>query len=396
MKKKKFLFIFFIISVIFVTPAYGDTTNIALNISPRSVTIGNSIQISISNIPQSEAEYVVTIGQQTGQGSSRGTIELHIQVANYQGRFICGPAANTNKTPWKNLPNTCANNNNSFTFTGDLDTNKIGANLTTTNSLRYDVNVISPQSTNLTGSIQSDFVVTSTSAQQTDSFNFVSPTAYPNPIEPGNQLTITIDTTTEGDFTPFIQKYKNNQDFNGNKTHCPLGRCNLVLAIPNDITSSSVDIGVRDFDGYAKTTPLSITNPNATPSPDTLQIQVTPSPTPTPTIPAAPTFPCAKPPTKPNETCGAVETAIGPITTDPAEFIKTIFTVLLSMAGGWATYLIVTAGYQLMFSQGDAEGVKEAQEKITSAVVGIIFMILSFIILRVIGVDIFQLPTFGP
>ncbi|QQG40750.1 MAG: hypothetical protein HYV37_00255 [Candidatus Levyibacteriota bacterium] len=92
--------------------------------------------------------------------------------------------------------------------------------------------------------------------------------------------------------------------------------------------------------------------------------------------------------------CTKIDSAIGEIDTDPAAFIKKIFTVLLSMAGGWAVYLIITAGYQLMFSQGDAEGVKEAQEKITSAVVGIIFMILSLIILRVIGVDIFQLPTF--
>jgi hypothetical protein len=115
-------------------------------------------------------------------------------------------------------------------------------------------------------------------------------------------------------------------------------------------------------------------------------------PTPQPTLAATP-FPCATldPST---HTCSTVSTAIGDISTDPMQFIKFIFTVLLSMSGGWATYLIITAGYQLMFSQGEAEGVKEAQEKITSAIVGIVFMLLSFIILRVIGVDIFGIPTF--
>ncbi|GEM_PF-6486249 len=109
--------------------------------------------------------------------------------------------------------------------------------------------------------------------------------------------------------------------------------------------------------------------------------------------PTAPPFPCEQ---KDGRNCKAVKTAIGNITTDPAEFIKTIFTVLLSMAGGWATYLFITAGYQLMFSQGDPENVKEAHEKITSALVGLVFMILSIGILRVIGLDIFGLPTFKP
>ncbi|MBI2430777.1 MAG: hypothetical protein HYV39_02075 [Candidatus Levybacteria bacterium] len=93
--------------------------------------------------------------------------------------------------------------------------------------------------------------------------------------------------------------------------------------------------------------------------------------------------------------CTKIDSAVGPIDTDPAEFIKKIFTVLLSMAGGWAVYLIITAGYQLMFSHGEAEQVQEARDKITSAIVGLVFMLLSLVILRVIGVDIFQLPTFG-
>lgn len=110
--------------------------------------------------------------------------------------------------------------------------------------------------------------------------------------------------------------------------------------------------------------------------------------------PIAPPFPCATFDSATKE-CKSIATAIGNISTDPMQFIQFIFTVLLSMSGGWATYLIITAGYQLMFSHGEAEGVKEAQEKITSAVVGIVFMVLSLVILRVIGVDIFKLPTFG-
>lgn len=126
----------------------------------------------------------------------------------------------------------------------------------------------------------------------------------------------------------------------------------------------------------------------ATPTPTPTATSVTPAPSETPIPPG---FPCSKPV---GSECKAVSTAIGDISTDPAEFIQFIFAVLLSMSGGWAVYLIMTAGYQLMFSQGEAEGIKEAQEKITSAIVGIVFMLLSIIILRIIGVDIFKLPTF--
>lgn len=93
--------------------------------------------------------------------------------------------------------------------------------------------------------------------------------------------------------------------------------------------------------------------------------------------------------------CTKVDTAVGGVETDPANFIKRLYIVLLSMAGGWAVYLIITAGYHLMFSQGNPESVQEAREKITSAIVGLLFMILSVAILQVIGYDVFRLPGFA-
>ncbi len=94
--------------------------------------------------------------------------------------------------------------------------------------------------------------------------------------------------------------------------------------------------------------------------------------------------------------CNFVDSAIGNIATDPGEFIKTLFLVLLSMSGGWAVYIIITAGYQMMFSGSNPEQVQEAKDKIVSAVVGLIFMILSVAILQIIGADVFQFPGFKP
>lgn len=398
---------------------YAETGNISLDVSPRSTTIGNSIQIRILNIPKGEATYTLIIGPQSGQGTARGTIQLTLQVNNTSCIVV-----NTVRTPWKSLP--CPITNNFFTFTGSLDTNKIGATLTTTNSLRYTVSLSSNVSTVLTDSLESDFVITAPSTQTTQSFDFTSQPLSPNPAKLEDQITININVNDEGDFTPLIQKYKNNQDLSGTKKHCATGACSLTLTIPNDIASSTIDVGVKDFNGYTKTTQLSINNPNASPTSATLQITTVPAPTSTPVpspTPIAPLFPCdtyvditdtnkkipaaelkqlienerIKNPEYVDKKyqCDTVSTAVGSIPTDPAKFIKTIFTILLSMAGGWAVYLIITAGYMLMFSQGDAEGVKEARERITSAIVGLVFMLLSLVILRVIGVDIFALPTFS-
>ena len=50
------------------------------------------------------------------------------------------------------------------------------------------------------------------------------------------------------------------------------------------------------------------------------------------------------------------------------------------------------AGYKFMTSQGDPERVKEAREILTSAVIGLLFLIFSLVILEVIGVDLLGIP----
>lgn len=92
--------------------------------------------------------------------------------------------------------------------------------------------------------------------------------------------------------------------------------------------------------------------------------------------------------------CTSISTAIGPLSTDPAGFIKSIFSLLLGVAGGIAVILIIVSGYRLMASQGNPEQVQGAREMLTSAIVGLLFIIFSFVILQVIGVDILKIPGF--
>lgn len=86
------------------------------------------------------------------------------------------------------------------------------------------------------------------------------------------------------------------------------------------------------------------------------------------------------------------DTAIGHIGTTPLAFIKGIFGVMLSLVGGIAVLLIIISGYRLATSRGNPEQVKGAQEQLTAAIIGLLFVIFSLVFLEVIGINIIGLP----
>lgn len=105
------------------------------------------------------------------------------------------------------------------------------------------------------------------------------------------------------------------------------------------------------------------------------------------------TAPCATGYLKDGQ-CTGVNTAIGTIETDPAGFVGRIFSFVLGISGGIALILIMLSGYKYMRSAGNPEAVKAATEQLTSAIVGLLFIIFSFVILQIIGVDILKIPGF--
>jgi len=82
------------------------------------------------------------------------------------------------------------------------------------------------------------------------------------------------------------------------------------------------------------------------------------------------------------------------ITSNPQGFTKSLFGIILSMSGAVAILLIIISGYRLMMSGGNPEKVKGAKEQLTSAIVGLLFIIFSIVILQIIGVDILMIPGF--
>ncbi len=94
-----------------------------------------------------------------------------------------------------------------------------------------------------------------------------------------------------------------------------------------------------------------------------------------------------------------VNTAIGcvPVLKNDSgtSFMAFILRWAIGIGGGIAFLLIVYAGFMIMTASGNPERLKAGQELMTSAISGIILLIFSVFILKVIGIDILGLGAFG-
>lgn len=395
--------------------AHAEENIVSLTVSDKDIDMGKTITVSVNNIPKSlnrsnGAFYTLVLHQSPAGEAAKLISQLTIEVKlDLNGKIFC--VATDKGRGWQTIR--CPESPTSFTFTAQLDSNNIDAERvlkTRGDKVSYTVSLSTTETLDPRSSIETTFTVISSQDQGLEAFVFNQPPLSPNPADLGQEISISIDVKNSGLFTPYILNYNPTSsipDYKGIGKNCNVGQCTLSITLPTTgITKSPIQINVRGTDAYGRekpglTTLLDITS--ITPQPTGLLI-ITPVP-PSPTIPPA-ILPCLEGLSKPEDPksitkikaeikkCTKIDSAIGPISTDPAEFVKKIFTVLLSMAGGWAVYIIIVAGYVLIFSHGEAEKVKEAREEITSAIVGIVFMLLSLVILRVIGVDIFDLPTF--
>lgn len=101
-------------------------------------------------------------------------------------------------------------------------------------------------------------------------------------------------------------------------------------------------------------------------------------------------------------TCGygqqgyGIDTALGCI---PAgnlnEFVAWFLSKLIFIASGIAFLLMAFGAFRILTSAGSPEKIQAGKELITSALAGLIFIILSLFLLKLIGVDILQIPGFG-
>lgn len=88
-------------------------------------------------------------------------------------------------------------------------------------------------------------------------------------------------------------------------------------------------------------------------------------------------------------------TAVGCIESDLSSFIRdTLLGWGIGLAGVFALLCIIYSAFQMQTSQGNPERIKKAQEMLTSCITGLVLIIFSVFILRLIGVSILRIPGF--
>jgi len=87
-------------------------------------------------------------------------------------------------------------------------------------------------------------------------------------------------------------------------------------------------------------------------------------------------------------TPAGIQTALGCIPTEPGAFINTFLSWAIGVAGGIAFLFMLWAALQILMSTGDPEKLKAGQEQLTAAIIGLLFIIFSVFLLKIIGMPI--------
>jgi hypothetical protein len=88
----------------------------------------------------------------------------------------------------------------------------------------------------------------------------------------------------------------------------------------------------------------------------------------------------------------SINTAIGCIPTTTQGFVGAILTIAISLGGGIALLLILYGTFVVTTSAGIPDKLNEGQETITAAVQGLVFIIMSIVLLNLIGIKILKIP----
>ncbi|HLB51502.1 MAG TPA: pilin [Patescibacteria group bacterium] len=66
------------------------------------------------------------------------------------------------------------------------------------------------------------------------------------------------------------------------------------------------------------------------------------------------------------------------------QIVTVLYRILFPIGVAFGAFMVIKAGYTIMTSEGEPAKVTEAKEDLTAAVVGLLFVLLSAVILRVI------------
>lgn len=74
------------------------------------------------------------------------------------------------------------------------------------------------------------------------------------------------------------------------------------------------------------------------------------------------------------------------------ELVNLLVSFAIGIAGGVAFLLLIYGGFKFMFSMGNPENVQQGREVITAAIIGLLVVVFSVFLLRLIGISILGIP----
>lgn len=90
-----------------------------------------------------------------------------------------------------------------------------------------------------------------------------------------------------------------------------------------------------------------------------------------------------------------INTALGCISVTGTDFVTKLLNFGIGIAGGIAFLLVIFGGFQILTSAGNPERLNEGKELISSAITGLLMIVFSVFLLRIIGIDILGIPSFS-
>ena len=98
----------------------------------------------------------------------------------------------------------------------------------------------------------------------------------------------------------------------------------------------------------------------------------------------------------PTGNCGdqAISTALGCLPVSTSGFSSALLSFLAGTAGAISLVIMLIATIQIMTGGDNAEQVKKGKELFTGAITGLLFIIFSVTLLKIVAGDIIKLPGF--
>ncbi len=87
-----------------------------------------------------------------------------------------------------------------------------------------------------------------------------------------------------------------------------------------------------------------------------------------------------------------IETGLGNFCPEPTALVEKILQVAIGVSSGIALLLLISGAFKVLTSSGDPKALMEGRETITSAIAGLLLILLSVAILNIIGIRILGIP----